>query len=156
MIFRKLGCQRLWWLGVFIALNHLGSRWPRLLAMGTPDSLVRHRTSTVCCPVRCHVSQLLGFRAGRPLEALSSCGIGQSGATPDSPVPLSLPALTSAAILCCALFIRQSRPLRADSGCSAGSPDSPVNYSGARLRFPESGWLKPVRTWCIGHCPVAH
>jgi hypothetical protein len=28
---------------------------------------------------------------------------------------------------------------------SAGSPDSPVNYSGARLRFPESGWLELVR-----------
>jgi hypothetical protein len=26
--------------------------------------------------------------AGRPLEALSSCGTGQSGVTPDSPVPL--------------------------------------------------------------------
>jgi hypothetical protein len=25
--FRKLGCLELWWLGVFIALNHQGSRW---------------------------------------------------------------------------------------------------------------------------------
>jgi hypothetical protein len=60
--------------------NHLGSRWPRLLAMGALDSLVRHRTGIVRCPVRRHVSQLLGFRAGRPLEALSSCGTGQFGA----------------------------------------------------------------------------
>jgi hypothetical protein len=37
VISEKLGCQRLWWLGVFIAPNHLGSRWPRLLAMGAPD-----------------------------------------------------------------------------------------------------------------------
>jgi hypothetical protein len=37
-----------------------------------------------------------------------------------------------------------------------GTPDSLVNYSGARLRFPESGWLNPVRAWCTGHCPVPH
>ena len=56
--------------------------------MGASDSPVRHRTGIVPCPVRRHVTQPLGFEAGRPLEALSPCGIGQSGATPDSPVPL--------------------------------------------------------------------
>jgi hypothetical protein len=55
-----------------------------------------------------------------------------------------------------ALFTHQSRPLARVSLCSAGSPDSPVNYSGARLRFLESGWFNPVRAWCTGHCPVAH
>jgi hypothetical protein len=53
------------------------SRWRRLLAMGAPDS-----------PVRRHVILPLGLGAGRPLEALSSCGTGQFGVTPDSPVPL--------------------------------------------------------------------
>jgi hypothetical protein len=43
------------------------------------------------------------------------CRTGQSGA------PLTA-ALTSAAVL----FICQSRPLRADSRCSAGALDSPV------------------------------
>jgi hypothetical protein len=74
--------------GVFIAPNHLGSRWPRLLAMGTSDSPVRHRTGTVSCLVRCHVSQPLGFGAGSTVGALSSCGTRQSGVTSDSPVPL--------------------------------------------------------------------
>jgi hypothetical protein len=92
------------------------------------------------CPVRHHVSSSLGHWAGRPLEALSSCGTGQSGA-------LLAAALTSVAVL----FIRQSRPLRADSRCSAGAPDSPVvhrtlsdgapdspvNYSGAASGKPE-------------------
>jgi hypothetical protein len=41
------------------------------------------------------------------------------------------------------------------TGQSSDTPDSPVNYSGARLRFPQSGWMKPVRTWCTRHCPVA-
>jgi hypothetical protein len=45
--------------------------------MGTLDS-----------PVRRHVILPLWLGAGRPLEALSSCGTGQFGATPDSPVPL--------------------------------------------------------------------
>jgi hypothetical protein len=87
VISEKLGCQTLWWLGVFISPNHFGSRW-EVLAMGAPDSPVRHRTCTVPCPVLCHVTQPLEFRAGRPLEALSSCGTGQFGATSDSPVPL--------------------------------------------------------------------
>jgi hypothetical protein len=53
------------------------SRWRSLLAMSAPDS-----------PVRRHVILPLGLGAGRPLEALSSCGTGQSGATLDSSVPL--------------------------------------------------------------------
>jgi hypothetical protein len=73
-----------------------------------------------------HVTLPLGPEAGRPLEALSSCGTGQSGD------PLTA-ALTSAAVL----FTLQSRPLRADSRCSAGAPDSPVNYSGAAPGKPE-------------------
>jgi hypothetical protein len=61
------------------------SRWRSLLAMGAPDSV---RCATGQCPVRRHVILPLGLEVGRPLEALSSCGTGQSGATLDSPVPL--------------------------------------------------------------------
>jgi hypothetical protein len=57
--------------------------------MGAPDSPVRHRTvrcATGQCPVRRHVILSLGLGASRLLEALSSCGTGQSGAPLDSPV----------------------------------------------------------------------
>jgi hypothetical protein len=54
------------------------------------------------------------------------CRTGQSGA------PLTA-ALTSVAVL----FTLQSRPLRPDSRCSAGAPDSPVNYSGDAPRNPK-------------------
>jgi hypothetical protein len=64
--------------------------------MGAPDSLVRHRTITMHCPVRATSAQLLGFRAVDRWSALSSCCTGQSGATPDSPVPSNFCALTSA------------------------------------------------------------
>jgi hypothetical protein len=117
----------------------------RLLAMGASDSLVRHRTDTVQCLVCRHVTQPLGFGAESTVGALSSCGTGQFGAR-----------LTSCSDFYVALLICQSRPLRADSHCSAGSPDSLVNYSRVRLCFPESGWLTPVRSWCTGHCLVAH
>jgi hypothetical protein len=48
--------------------------------MGAPDSPVRHRTCTFSCPVRHHVTQLLGFGAESTIGALSSCHTGQSGA----------------------------------------------------------------------------
>jgi hypothetical protein len=38
------------------------------------------RCATGQCPVRRHIILSLGLGAGRPLEALSSCGTGQSGA----------------------------------------------------------------------------
>jgi hypothetical protein len=89
--------------------------------MGAPDSPRSHRTGTVHCPVRRHVTQPLGFGAGRPLEALSSCDTRQSGAP-----------LTCCSDFCGALFICQSRPLRADSRCSAGSPDNPMAHRTVR------------------------
>jgi hypothetical protein len=67
--------------------------------MGAPESPVRHRTCTVRCPVRRHVTQSLGFGAKLTVGALSSCGTGQSGATLDSLVPSDFVALTSAAAL---------------------------------------------------------
>jgi hypothetical protein len=97
---------------VFIATN-------QIVAVGEGCWRWAHRIvrcATGQCPMRRHVTLSLGLGAGWPLEALSSCGTGQFGATPDSPVPLWPSALTSAALL----FIRQSRPLRVDSHCSAG------------------------------------
>jgi hypothetical protein len=54
--FRKLGCLELWWLGGIYSPQPPSSRWGRLLAMGTPDSPVRHRTGPVHCPMRRHVT----------------------------------------------------------------------------------------------------
>jgi hypothetical protein len=67
--------------------------------MDAPDSPVRHHTLTVQCPVRRYVTQLLGFRAKSTVGALSPCGIRQSSATPDSPVPSDFATLTSTAAL---------------------------------------------------------
>jgi hypothetical protein len=36
------------------------------------------------------------------------------------------------------------------------TPDSPVNYSGAPLDFPEGEEFSVEVPWCTGHCPVVH
>jgi hypothetical protein len=59
----------------------------------------------------------------------------------ECPVRLLAPALTSAraGVHCSALNVFCRRPLARSSRCSAGTPDSPVNYSGAASQIPEAG-----------------
>jgi hypothetical protein len=64
--------------GVFIAPNHQFNRWGRLLSMGAPDS-----------PVRQPHHPAVRVLAVSTVGALSSCGTGQSGATPDMYCALS-------------------------------------------------------------------
>jgi hypothetical protein len=91
------------------------------------------------------------------LEALSSCGTGQSGAALDRYCSLSDAPLTllsdSAAHFSSRQVLLQSTVARS-SRCSAGTLDSPVIFSGVRLLKPESGSLDSVRSCCTGHCPV--
>jgi hypothetical protein len=61
------------------------------------------------------------------------CNTGQSGAS-----------LTFCSDILIALFTLQSRPLRVDSRCFAGAPDSPVNYSGAAPGKPEAEEFKLI------------
>jgi hypothetical protein len=121
-----------------------------MLAMGAPDSPVRHRTDTVQCPVRRHVTQQLGFGAKSTVGALSSCSTGQSDA-------FWLSVMTSALHCACC----QSRPLARVNRCSAGTLDSPVAHRTVRwiiaegaCVFPESGWLTLVRSGCTGQSGV--
>jgi hypothetical protein len=118
--------------------------------MGAPDT------------VRCasHVTQPLGFGSSRPLEALSSSGTRQSGAAPDrhcslSDAPLTLRSALSRTVVHCSSILQFLQATVARSSrCSAGTPNSPVNYSAARWRKLESGCFGIVRSWCTGHCPV--
>jgi hypothetical protein len=78
---------------------------------------------------------------------------GQSGGASDSHCSLSgAPsgaALTSArtGAHCSLLLLRCRRPLALCSHYSAGTPDSPMNYSGAAPRIPEGG---KFRVWFPG------
>jgi hypothetical protein len=146
---RSVECLDAWsgggW-GVFIALNHQ-------IAVGTGCYRWAHQT------VRCasHVTQPLGFGRCRPLEALSSSGTGQSSAASDMYCSLSGAPLTGDSALPrtvpLILQLLQSTVARR-SRCSAGAPDSLVNYSGARPEKPEGGEFGVVRSWCTGHCPA--
>jgi hypothetical protein len=127
--------------GVFIAP-------PTKMAVGEAVCRWAHRT------VRCasHVTQPLGF------DRWSSVSLGHRTVTVHYLVHLLAPALTLRTLFVhCSAFtgFRWSRPLRC-SRCSAGTPDSPVNYSG--VAFPETRrWRVRVDPpWCTGHCPVAH
>jgi hypothetical protein len=91
------------------------------------------------------------------IGALTFGGTGQSGAALDrhcllSGAPLTS-ALTSAANYSAVRDTVQSI-VTLKSRCSAVTPDSPVNYSGAVLEKTESGEFGLVRSWCTGHCPV--
>jgi hypothetical protein len=117
---RKLGCLEWWWLEVFIALNHH-------IAIGDGCCRWAHRT------VRCasHVTQPLGFGRCRPLEALSSSGTGQSGATSNRHCSLSGAPLMGGSALPHTVHLNlqllQATVARS-SRCSAGAPDSPVAH----------------------------
>jgi hypothetical protein len=63
MEFRKLGCHLKEVVGGIYSLQPLPSHWLILLAMGTPDSPVVHRTGTVHCPVHATSARPLGFGA---------------------------------------------------------------------------------------------
>jgi hypothetical protein len=84
--------------------------------------------------------------------ALTSGGIGQSGAAPDRHCSLSGAPLTSALTSvanCSAVRGTVQSTVAPKSRCSAGAPDSPVNYSGATLEK-----LEGEGSWCTGQCPV--
>jgi hypothetical protein len=102
------------------------SRWWRLLSHGAPDSPVRHRT-------------LSGAPATSPGRWVLTVGASDSWATRQS-----LFTVRCAFWLCsdfCTHFSALNalcrRLLARSSRCSAGTPDSPVNYSGAAPGNPE-------------------
>jgi hypothetical protein len=127
-----------WWLGGIYSPNNQKNRWWRLLSYGAPNSPVRHRT-------------LSGAPATSPgrwvptVGALISGATGQSGGAPDSHYSLSgapsTPALTSARAVahCSVLLFLCRRPLALYSRYSAGTPDSPMNYSRVAPRIPKGG-----------------
>jgi hypothetical protein len=136
-------------LGVFIApttnstVGEAVCRW----AHRTVRCATRH------CPVRQPRHPTIRVLTVSTVGALTSWGTGQSGAAPDRSCSPS-GALSGAALTLRELFAHCSRcrrPLESTvalaSRCSAGTPDSPVNYSGAALQKPEGGKFEVVRPW---------
>jgi hypothetical protein len=139
--------------GVFISLNHQEA--VREVYWRWAHRTVRCATGQVLFTVRCAVTSpnRYGLELGRSLEALSSCGTEQSGAPPDRSCSLSGAALTL-----CALFLYQQLlqlTVARVSRYSAGTPDSPVNYSGVRLKgkCALGPFLSILVIWCPTQVP---
>jgi hypothetical protein len=113
----------------------LGST-PRTGCDSTPDSPVAHRTGSVHCPVRATSARPWGLE-------LSTVGTLYLLASPDSPVAHQTYPVCSDFLLwlltCTVPFC--SRSSAPGYRCSVASPDSQVNYSGAR---PEE-----TREWLV-------
>jgi hypothetical protein len=131
--------------------NHQFNRLGGCLSMGAPDSPVHQP----CHPtVRVLTVSTVG--------ALTSWCTRQSGATPDRHCSLSGVPSSAALTLreLSAHCSRCRRPLELTvalaSRCSTGTPDSLVNYSGARPQKPKGEEFGVARPWCTRHCPVAH
>jgi hypothetical protein len=115
-----------------------------------------HRTvrcATRHCPVHQPRHPTVRVLTVSTVGALTAWDTGQSGDAPDSHCSLS-GAPSSAAITLCELSTHCSRcrrPLESTvallSRCSAGTPDSPVNYSGVTFQIPEGGKFEGVRPW---------
>jgi hypothetical protein len=91
--------------------------------------------------------------------ALTSGGTGQSGAAPNRHCSLSGAPLTSnltSAANCSAARGTVQSTVALVAVAPLDAPDSPVNYSGVALEKPKGGEFAAVRSWCTGHCPVAH
>jgi hypothetical protein len=105
----------------------------RLLSHGAPDSLVRHWTLS-------GAPTTLADRWGSIVGALTCEVSGLSGGAPDMSCRLSGAPPRVCSDLCahCSALnaVAVDRCARS-SHCSAGTPDSPVNYSGAPSEFPE-------------------
>jgi hypothetical protein len=119
--------------------------------MGAPDSPVRQ-------PRHPTVRVLMVSTVG----VLTAWATGQSCVAPDSHYSL-FGAPSGAVLTLRELFAHCSRcrqPLESTvalgSRCSAGTPDSPVNCSGARPQKPEGEEFEVDPPWYTGHCPVAH
>jgi hypothetical protein len=138
----KLGCLEVWWLGGIYSPNHQNGRWWRLLSMGAPDSLVRHRT-------------LSGAPATSPnhwgstIGALTSGATGQSDGAPDSHCSLS-GAPSGACSDFCARSLHcsvVSRPFNSIVGAVAvalhGTPNSPVLHRTVWWIIAEWHFQKP-------------
>jgi hypothetical protein len=152
--FRKLGCHWRRWLGGIYSLQPLPNRWLGLMVMGTPDSPVVHRTSTVHCPLRATSACPLGFGVTWPLEPLSCGCTGQSGATPDMSGALWL--LCSE--LWCALFTLQSTvgvrlPLLVGSPVMSGAHRT-IRWGIVECapEKPESELFECCSVWCTIRC----
>jgi hypothetical protein len=134
------------------SLQTLPSRWLILLAMGTPDSPVAHRTGIVHCPVLATSARPLGFGVTWPLESLHQT-VWCHTEHVRWPLTSVLWLLPRTVHFC-------NRPLTLSDRCSAGSPDMSGAHRTVRWIIAEHAQKKPESgmsaAWCTVHRPMRH
>jgi hypothetical protein len=106
-----------------------------------------HRT------VRCasHVTQPLGFWRFRPLELWHLGASDRHCSLSGAPFGTAL-TLRELSAHCSRCRRQLESNVVLASRCSAVTPDSPVNYSGAASEKPEGEEFRLYGPWCTGHC----
>jgi hypothetical protein len=128
------------------------SNWKRLLATGAPDSPVRHQTVSGALPRHLVVRAWSWSTVGGFVlmwHRTVRCHTGQSGA----PLTYCSDFCRGTVLYCSSVRVDRC----ADSRCSTGAPDSPVNYSGAAPGKSEAEEFELVHPgapdtvrWCTG------
>jgi hypothetical protein len=121
---------------------------------GTTDSPVVHWTWHCSISDACHVSRPLGFGAVVHWSPLSSCGTGQYGGTPYSPMCSDFAVLTSDLRIVHYLSNIAVDRWAAVDRCSVGSPDMSGAHQTVRWIIaerlsekPESGQFVGALAW---------
>jgi hypothetical protein len=145
--------------GGIYSLQPLPSRWLSLMLMGTLDSPVAHRTSTVHCPVRAMLAHPLGFGVVDRWSLLSCSCTGHVRCAMTSLLWLLPRTVHNCSLLAVDRWCRLPL-LRWLTGHVRCTPDSPLNYSGAPFGNSRE-WairveLALVHRTLTGHCPVRH
>jgi hypothetical protein len=129
--FRRLGCLELWWLEGIYSPQPPTSHWGRLLSMGAPDSLVRHRTLSDALP-RHPTVRVLTQSTVRELVLLwhrtVQCATRQVLFTVQCASDSA--TLTLRALFICHPLLQST--VGASGRCFAGTPDSPVAHQTVR------------------------
>ena len=127
-----LGCHEEWGGWGIYSPNHQNGHWGWLLSYGAPNSPVRHQTLS-------GAPATSADRWGSTVGVLTCGASGLSGGAPDRSCRLSgaPTACSDSGAHCSALNAVVVDRCARSSRCSAGTPDSPVNYSGAPSDFAE-------------------
>jgi hypothetical protein len=150
--FRKLGWLEWRWLGVFIASNHfldVGCRWHTGQSYGAPDMVL----FTVRCLTR---QQTIRVWSGCPLKSfvlLLHREVRYHNRHVRCVLTSQLWLVTSAL---CTFYYSSQSIVGASDRCSIGSPDNPVNYSGAPPWETREWPVREVLGLGTEHCPVRH
>jgi hypothetical protein len=144
-----LGWLEWWWLRGIYSPQPPNNRWGWAAVDGRTGQSGVPSDAVQCAS---HVTQPLEFGRSRPLEPLSSSGTGQvlftvwCASDGCSALPRTVSHCSSDSSAFVVDRCAKEPLLHWCTGQSGGTPNNPVNYSGARPEKPEGGEFRAVRS----------